>query len=245
MNDFTTPPDDFDSDYQQYNAKSESKRGRKRVHERPQLSSEAELCRSLWIKAVNDAQELRTGMPSNWNSCVPYDGGQDPKSGRTYRFPVWEKIAKEAHAAGFHVKELIDTVFRGWNEDRLPTPHTAVSADNMRLAVTERTQRSRRIADKLKNDYTIFKSNWWGAKLSIPDAQAAAAYVLKDTGLSLSPLFRYCVALLKNLPEVAKRWEDAARSEYFKDVPTYLEYWSSVLPAELVAEGKAFLAGSK
>jgi len=238
------PPDDFETEYQAYNPKSEPKRGRRRT-ERPQLSADAELSRTLWIKAVNEANALRTGVTSNWASCPVYDGGLDPRTGRTYKTPVWEKIAAEAKTSGFHVKELIDTVFRGWNQDIMPAPYVAMSSDNLRLAMAERTQRVRRLTDKLKNDYTIFKSNWWGAKLSIADAQVAAAYVLNDTGLSLSPLFRYCVALLKNLPEVAKRWEPAARSEFFKDVPTYLAHWSSVLPAEMVSEGKASLAGAK
>lgn len=206
-------------------------RSRRRRLDRPELPPVAEALRAAWVAAVR-ARHDRAGGRSTYDSDPQWDGGYNPTNRRVVATPVWPRIAARAVAAGFDPIELVDALFAGWTQESTPPPNYLTTEENFRRAATARQIRRRRVADALRTEEAVFLADRWRANQSIPDPVAATRFALNDVGSALSPLFRYAVAVLKDLPDVADRWRAAAWAQLARDPDSYLEFWAGIIPTE-------------
>lgn len=209
---------------------------RKPEPHRPKLDDESEEIRTMWIAAVNNYHSLRGARIGTYNSKPIWDGGYDARVRRTYRKPAWPGIAKKVKDSGVTTLDLIRSLFGRWAEDSVPTPYALVSEENVRIAIRDRNARRRRLCDALRSQEAVFLSDLWGASETIPNPRDAASFVLNDTALALTPLFRYSIAVLKGLDRVASQWEAAATAQFRSDPAPYTELWGHILPDKLKAE---------
>lgn len=211
---------------------------RKTESNRPTLPHDAETLRSAWISSVREFHQRRSGRPSTYNSDPQWDGGvkvANTKSGyRTFRKPIWPELVDRARAAGLQSPtDLVRALFIRWYGDSAPTPRALILPENIMAAVNLRQSRLKRIALARTAEEGVFRMAAWAAGLTTPDPREAMTFVLNDVGRELSPLFRYSLARLKNLPDVAARWRDAAESQFYQDPGSYLTYWASLIPCDL------------
>jgi len=200
---------------------------------RPILSADEEEARRLWVMAMRAHHQKRTGEPSNYDSNPAWDGGRCNNTGRVYHSSIWPAFVAKARSAGYSPGELIGVLFRSWASETSPTPHAATTHENIQRAARDRMLRKRRIAESLRTEESIYKADVWGVTQVIPDKREAIRFVLNDTSRILSPLFRYSVAKIANLDDVASRWEAAAVSQFQSDRDAYLEHWSALVPESM------------
>lgn len=228
------PPDDWDQAFEPGpTPKYRPKQSKSKKIPPPSLTPEAAAVRALWVEAVRAHHLMRSGQPSRYNSSPCWDGGYDDRTLRTYHKAIWPDLVAKSQAAGYAPRELIESLFSGWTSDTAPTPYAILSETNVRRAAAQRILRRRRIADSLRTEETLFRADLWGVSQSVPDPREATRRVLNDQGRALSPLFRYSVALIRGLPDVADRWEKAAEVQFRNDSKSYLEFWSTVIPEKL------------
>lgn len=224
------PPDDWDEEIP---VPTSAKRGggRRNDDRRPILSADEEEVRRLWVFAMRELHESRNGgTPSRYDSHPSWDGGVCQTTGRRYEKAFWPEFVAKASAAGYSPRELIEVLFSSWSDDKAPTPPAAVSNTNIQRAAKYRLLRRRRISDSLRTEESVYKANLWGVLQAIPDKVEANRFVLNDTSAILSPLFRYSLAVLAKLSDVAERWNKAAVAQFQSDAPAYLEHWSTLIP---------------
>lgn len=201
---------------------------------RPYMDPESERLRSAWVASVRRYHERRTGEECVYQSKPFWDGGFCKSSGRTYK-PYWPTVVARVREMGIDPVALVEALFSFWVGTSAPKPPDIVSGDNLARYRSNEATASRRVFAAIKTEEAVYRSALWAAGLSIPDPKGAVRHVLNDTGRALSPLFRYCVAVMSGVPDVAARWRIAAVHQYKKLPAAYHRSWREILPADLSA----------
>lgn len=200
---------------------------------RPKLDPDSERLRAAWIHAVRDLASDRTGRASNYTPGALWDGGKDAVTGRMFKQAIWPRIVVRARERGLDPLALVAALFSSRSVSATPTPNDLIRETNVARAVRECHKDGDQVAAALRTEEAIYRSALWSAGLVQPDKTAAARFVLNDTGRSLSPLFRYCAAVLVGLPDTAAQWYEAARQQYLRGEPIYRERWAGILPKSM------------
>lgn len=199
--------------------------------DRIEMDPESEAARDMWVEAVKSFNAIRNGIKhSKYNSCPRWDGGFDKRSGITYKRPIWPKIVSTAKEHGLIVEDLIKATFDVVTGEFCPVPTATMQAATIHRAMVVKSLRRRRVAEALRNEETVFRTDLRGAMVTIPDPTEATRFVLNDVGRPMSPLFRYSLALLKGLDDIAERWADLAVTQFERNQDAYQELWAAILP---------------
>lgn len=189
--------------------------------------------RNAWILAVRSTHEKRAGSPSNYNSKPMWDGGVCPRTKRSYK-SIWPKIVRIATQNNIDPINLVTMLFSSILDGSTPTPHELIYESNIKKCSEEKKSIERSAPADLNSHEAIFRSAIWAANQSIPDPEAAKRYVLNDIGRTLTPLFRYCVAKICGMEDIAEGWKISALNQYNKYPDVYIRYWKNILPSELM-----------
>ena len=202
--------------------------------ERPQLDPDSEALRAAWISAVRKYHQARTGDVCKYNSKAYWDGGQCRQTSRVYK-PKWPDFVRQARRQGVHnIVDLVPALFSTVVSDNVPLPSELVTPKNISRCRKIVEERKLRIAESLKTEESVYRLAVFNASMQFPSRDEACRFVLRDLGRPLSPLFRYCVARIMNMPDVATAWYTQAREQFDFDRVTYTQHWRPLLPAELL-----------
>jgi len=203
------------------------------------VARQANALRTAWILAVRNHVQKQTGQPCTYNSKVKWDGGLCRETRRTYK-PVWPKIVMKARSEGLDPIHLVAALFAAWGTGPSPnSPELIVSPENIGRYHTQTRTTEQRVGIVLKTDEAIYRSAVWSAAQSIPDPDAAVRFVLNDLSRKMSPLFRYSVAAMKNMPDVADKWRDMAHNQLAAAPDIYLSAWGTIIPQDITAAALA------
>lgn len=191
--------------------------------------------RAAWIAAAADFRARNTGNRATYRPGVRLDGGQCPQTRHRYK-PVWPPLAAGASERGLDPVDLVETLFRSKLGGFLPHPREILADDNVRRCRADAARADRLVASALTTEEAVFRSARWAAGLDTPDPQAAVRFVLNDAGRTISPLFRYCAAVLYQMPEESNKWRAAAVAQYRRRPQSYAKHWRRVLPPDLLVE---------
>lgn len=224
------PPDDWDGGAQ---------RGGSGDPVTDSATRQAEALRAVWIAAVRNHVQKQHGTPCSYNSKVRWDGGFCRDTRRTYK-PVWPKLVAKARSEGLDPLRLVSVLFAAWGTGPSPnSPELILSPENINRYYAQTRNTEQRVGIALKTDEAIYRSAVWSANLTIPDPEAAVRFVLNDLSRKMSPLFRYSVAAMKNMPDVAEKWHDLAHDQLLSAPDVYLAAWGRIIPKDITAAAQA------
>lgn len=202
------------------------------------VAREADKLRTAWILAVREHVQRQTNEPCTYNSKICWDGGYCRDTRRTYK-PVWPKLVLKARSEGLDPVRLVAVLFAAWGTGPSPRPHDIVSPANVARYHTHVRLIGQRARIALGTEEVIYKSAVWSASQAIPDPEAAVRFALNDMSRKMTPLFRYSIATMKNMADVADRWRDLARDQICRAPEGYLAAWSLIIPQDVAAAAKA------
>lgn len=204
------------------------------------LMKQASDLRAAWILAVRShVQRQNGGEPCSYNSNLKWDGGLCRATRRNYK-PVWPKLVLQARSEGLDPIRLVTVLFAAWGTGPSPnTPNLMLSPENVARYHRHLRNTENRIRIRLGTDESIYLSAVRSVNFVIADPDAAARFVLNDLGRKLSPLFRYSIATMKNMADVADRWRALAMDQLAQAPESYLEAWSNIIPQDITAAARA------
>lgn len=181
-------------------------------------------------------------MSSRYYPPVVLDGGKCPMTKRNYK-PAWPRLVSSAKQLGLDPVALVETLFSTWVSDRAPiSPNIIFQQANVDRARRSESGTVKRIAAELRTEEAVYRSSVWSESQTTPDKTAAIRYVLFDVSRILSPLFRYCAAVMYGLDDVAHAWKTAATCQFRRHPAAYAAAWASIIPTELKAEAARLTA---
>ncbi len=194
--------------------------------------------RTTWILAVRNHVQRQTGEPCTYNSKPMWDGGLCPITRRKYQ-PVWPKLVREATQKGLDPLRLVTVLFASIGTGPSPKPHDITCATNVARYHTYVRTAGKRAESALRTEEAVYRSAVWSVGQTVPDPLAAIRFVLNDLGRSLSPLFRYSVATMKGMTDIADRWRTLATDQVGTAPEGYLNAWAPLIPQDITAVAKA------
>jgi hypothetical protein len=201
----------------------------------------ADQIRGAYFYAARAHYEARYGVPSRFGErLIPrWDGGVGP-DGRHYK-PIWYKIARLAVDRGISPEDLIAAAFHDWDGREPPWPTNLLServiarAEAYPNITAEDTAHALRVQ---RQAWEIAASAYRRAREC--DFATAARATLRDRGLDFSSVFRYCMAVAGDDPEVAAEFERGAVLQYLSNRRAYDRGWGDVIPPRLRALADRF-----
>jgi len=198
------------------------------------LDPESEKVRTAWIHGVRKLESQRIGAPSKYVPPVLLDGGAT-STGKKYK-PVWPEIVRKANRDGHDPVDLVHTYFERHvsNFDPAEHPNNIFRAENLESVHKARRQELNRIRILMVTHEATWRTAVWAAMVILPDKVAAHRKALKDVSNGLTPLFRYCVARLYEIDDLAEAWKQLAHQQFNGYPEAYLQYWFNILPKEFI-----------
>lgn len=207
------------------------------------LRNLANLIRVVWIKERRSHEQALTGKLSRYaqsDSLPRYDGGEDLEGRQTD--PWWPKAAQYVIAHKLNPRHWVRYVLknfqpmRGRDRRRFATPNALIS-DKIREKFMEyQVDLPRRLAVELdiqSQTSALRFRELRRSKASPRTDDEALRFMLLDTSLSLSALFRYCAAIGGGLDDVAAEFFEPALWQYFFDRELYDSIWEGYIPNSL------------
>lgn len=203
------------------------------------LLVQASNLRAAWILAVRNHVQRQTGEQCKYNSNIRWDGGLCRETRRNYQ-PVWPKLVAAAKSEGLDPIRLVGVLFAAWSNPQSPnSPKLILSTENIARYHKHLRNKEQKAGLTLKTDEAIYRSAVWSANQTIPDPDAAVRFVLNDLSRKMSPLFRYSVAVMRNMTDVATKWRSLAMDQMAQAPEGYLETWSKIIPQDITAAASA------
>lgn len=207
------------------------------------LSRVSRTVRGFYVVARRQCEATRTGVDSTWGEAriARYDGGTDDATGVVYK-RAWNKIAEFCIAHTIDPAALIRSAFEISSFDRPPLPNMICSE---RFVAAYR-QREVSLIGILKTALSVQQAQF---RLGVvhhydpaqPNTAAAVIRSLKDSSLSLGPLFRYCLAASTDNADAARAFFDGAVFEYLFSRAAYDAAWGSFIPQAIRAEARSLI----
>jgi hypothetical protein len=207
------------------------------------LRNLADLIRVVWMKERRLHEEALTGKPHKYalsDSLPRYDGGEDLEGRRTD--PWWPKVAQYVIANDLNPRHWVRYVLknfqpaRGRDRRRFATP-TSLTSEKIREKFMEyQVDLPRRLQVELdiQSRASALRFRELRRSKASPRTDAEALrFMLLDTSLSLSALFRYCAAVGGGLDDVAAEFFEPALWQYFFDRELYDSIWEGYIPDSL------------
>ena len=187
--------------------------------------------RSIWIREVRRHIYTTTGKPSNYEPGPRIDGGTDIH-GHSFK-SAWTKLAEFIMDHKLNPAVFIRAQFK---DNRYPPSSplallsktaiakykTYIDEDVSRKSMRLIWQAQIRTAQNALEHYRAIYKN-------VDDSNKA---VILDDNLSLSALFRYCLAKQMKLDELANWFIDAAVDQYIDDPEAYQDVCQGLIDSD-------------
>lgn len=210
--------------------------------------------RAYYISKRRKFEEARTGRASKYTPGNWWDGGKVPRSG-VVRGNFWLRAAKQLCSRSIDYQPFIDFVFERHQVEHIadrnmycPYPNTLTSKQAQDdFLCAERSDAA------LERRRGVFKSQQQVAHSAIMRYEQYGLYggktkvlqaVLTDSSLSLSALFRFCVAHHEGLQDVKEFYREQALLQYGRSVRGYDQVWKEWIPGDLREDAAAVFQGS-
>ena len=206
--------------------------------------------RAAYISERRSYETGITGKVSNWSPPRSYGGCEavttdDGDELEPARESIWASLVRFLCSRKIDPVAYVQYIFQNiaWTV-RAPEPNNLKSEKMLQLWHDGAEDRSRYVIQSLPTQRAVALgefSYWKLGKLSDVDAYVCT---LTHNGLSLSPLFRYCLArqLIPSDPEafkpIAKQYLIDAVRQFFSDSEAYTRYWVGVLPEGFIEKAK-------
>lgn len=199
----------------------------------PPVEDDAARLRRVWVAAVRNFHRERTGQESRYDSNVRWDGGVDPVTRRRIA-PVWPVLAARAREAGFEATDLVAVLFQLWTSDSAPTPHMMLRSNVTDVQRRLDARRRQTVTLAAAAEESKWRAAVWSVSQGEPNPEAVTRFVINDLSVSISPAFRYAMAVAAGLGPEAEHWRAQAAYQVGRYPALYRELWSHLLPKELL-----------
>lgn len=156
---------------------------------------------------------------------------------------IWDKIAGVIDRGGYTSPEqFMEDRFAVLGADPIPFPNQLLTWGDLKdveLAKTLRT--SVEIDSRIRTEFATQRdtaSSWAAYFEGHMSRRAALIEVITSTELSLSPLFRYCLAKQAKFKDLASSYYRAATAEFLKHPDLYMKHWGSSLPKAITRKAE-------
>ena len=208
--------------------------------------------RDTYVRERRKFESRISGVQSNYGvgHMPKWDGTDDDipglnkrsrsdKYGRNYK-PIWPKIMAFAADNGVDPLVLIRNRFLHTKGPRPPEPTDCMCKSALALCVEDRIS-SEELNDKLYWFQDVFEKEVESRVAYIKKygwtAQKVVDSVVRDLTVPFNSLYRYYLASVNGIDDVASMHRQSALLEYMRYFRTYSEsMWSGVIPAELTQE---------
>lgn len=220
------------------------RRASEQIAERLEMERLARAVRTAYILERSEYETLRAGQWTSWSPKREADlfneRGKKVCSGLN---SVWEKVAQICRELQAHPASYVRVQFEAWNDPRrAPPPAFLVSrrAQDIYLEAMPRKLAELNRALQAQKEVAIQQIRCL-RRAGVESADEAAAIVIGDLTLPLSPLFRYCFAASlgsKQGESLCRRLRASAVAQYLRFADLYDQTWSQVLPASFRKEAE-------
>lgn len=210
----------------------------------PALEELAARCRQIYIAERNHFERSIGNTAGYKNPGPTWDGGVS-STGRTNK-AIWPKIALFMLEHGLDPAVCIALRFQaaqraGKGSPPMPnqialashlplyTSSAASTVDTAAFEIALRTER------ELCCSRLMYLQKYVGLS-----SEAARKFVIYDTSLQLSPLFRYCLAVAVGIADAADEFKEAAAGQFLLAPDGYAKAWKSVLPPKFATEARSW-----
>ena len=192
--------------------------------------------RHAYIRERRRHQRAVTGKEGKYGSkAMPkWDGGRDDEG--VNRSSVWLDVAR--HLLDMKCLSPERFVQAQFVEKRSPQPNMLKSEAAWDRFTRFNSDAMSRLKNEFKSECFVFAAQCQSASTWFPDYDKVALwrFVLKDLEVSLSALFRFCVAVSEDLGDVTAQFHELALREYLQDPDGYARAWGEYIPEVLKKE---------
>lgn len=208
--------------------------------------------RETYVRERRAFESRLSGAPSGYGlgHMPKWDGTDDDRPGlnrksKSDRFgrsfkPIWPKIAEFAFKHSVDPLLLVRNRFLNTRGPRPPEPTECMCQKALELCLADRVS-PEELNSKLCLYQDIFQKEVEG-KVNYVDKygwtpQRVIDSVVRDLTLPFSSLYRYYLATVNGIGDVAEKHRSAAVLEYLRDMRSYSDsLWSQVIPADISSE---------
>lgn len=212
------------------------------------LAEIEEIIRTVWAKEWKSYMHRVRGVEREFPSTAKWDGGTDAM-GRKHK-SIWTKAAELCLRHSLDPRRYVTIMFTGREGGDPPFPNVLISSEGLKKFEAFKTgfpedinrafEIQQNAARQTIQNY-CFSFSW--------SYEEAVVFTLFDCNVSLSALFRYCLAdqelkatdnewFKAKLMSVKQRWAREAETAYLKWPDVYNEVWGEHIPKELRAKVK-------
>lgn len=204
-------------------------------------------CRAAYINERTLHTARTNPNPAAYHPGPRWDGGVD-KRGAEHK-PIWPKLAKFMIKNGLTPETCVRMrfAFRGETSGKAVLPNQIALekyVDRYR-GDSHNNGRTQQELQSLASETSCFQTH---TQLTIEDegktAEDAWRSVLSDETLSLSPLFRHCVAANESLDNIAKYYHAQAVTQYLCAPTEYNEVWGKLIPDDFKLHAEALVSSA-
>lgn len=206
----------------------------------------AQSIRRAYVMARSDWESLQRGHAATYVPSRLDDEGRggsvDNDNRRDDKLPVWIVLARGFHQLGIDPEDYIFAAFeRALKLKQPPEARYLLAATQLQAYREEKEQAvaARETAIFLATEKGIAEDQITYWQLCGMEPVAAHCFVLTDSSLELSALFRYCLALKlarkypaerKRILKMAAAYKAAAAAQFYQDRAEYRRHWAGFLP---------------
>ncbi len=190
--------------------------------------------RAVYVRCRSLAESMRRAVKFDYRPPRSYDQGSGGGE-RKVQAPVWLRLAR--WLVGHKLEPLRYVHYHLLQPDleRMPEPADLMSATARERFLAQRRQRLGDVRRALPAERTAFFEAVSLAEL-MTGKQGTEIWgdVLTDDTVSLSPLFRYCLAKSVggvSFERIAAYYRSSALAQFSQYPAAYARYWEAVLPA--------------
>jgi len=205
-----------------------------------------DLAQAVRTEYINQRRMWRclSGSRPDYLPGRQWDEGRRLESGR-YSLPVWPKIAQfllDNEIVDY--PEFIRKIFENRGPHRpVPQPNHLHGPAALRIwkEVIPKKELRARVRQAWAQEKKAFAIAALDQQAYFPDASEHECLrsVIVDDTVSLSPLYRYCVAIGEGLPRHASFYKEMALRQYCLAPSLYDEVWGGWIPEQLKTEAEA------
>lgn len=221
------------------------------------LNALAARVKDCYIRERSRWESIKVGSPVAYHPPNDYDGAEPLLLGgevvmKPGRKSEWLKLADWCERHKIDPETYVTVVFTNLRitRKRAPEPNQITKGFYLDLWDDNIPKLSERIRVELVTQTSIAEGRWARIRLSYEDVTSLEAWaeVLCDVNLSLSPLFRYCIAKRiggKRFNKIARRFEVQAMLGFMRFRAWYEKHWAAILPTgfgDEAAQQRPYLA---
>lgn len=206
-----------------------------------QVTEAGGLVKHCYGRSRSHLESLRAGERVDYIYPSRYDGraavtidGDDGVVIEKAVPSVWNAVADWLLARDINPEAYIDMQFSAIGPgERIPEPAQLITPKCLKRWETGKRMLEERARISVIVEKQIAEGAYAMWNSNIKNPKGAWAYVLADTELALSPLFRYCIAFRmkgKVFDDIADLYESRAIFQFQRARVAYKKYWKAILP---------------